>query len=160
MGCSSAYIILFVVLFTFLVDVAAAPISPSAADTERIAERMRAEGLSERDITNRLTSGIPSSDQPSSLLSTAVKAQAFLIPPIYRHSQQEKRDTSGDIPPGSLEAPELLPRSPAPDTTIDAIEEIINSVLSRSRSAERRQLAYEGMEGAVRRPQGSRYWGG
>lgn len=48
MGCSSAYIILFVVLFTFLVDVAAAPISPSAADTERIAERMRAEGLSER----------------------------------------------------------------------------------------------------------------
>lgn len=47
MGCSSAYIILFVVLFTFLADVAAAPISPSAADTERIAERMRAEGLSE-----------------------------------------------------------------------------------------------------------------
>ena len=53
----------------------------------------------------------------------------------------------------------MLPRSPAPDTTIDAIEEIINSVLSRSRSAEHRQLAYEGMEGAVRRPQGSRYWG-
>lgn len=160
MGCSSAYIILFIVLFTFVADVAAAPISPSAADTERIAERMRAEGLSERDITNRLTSGIPSSDQPSSLLSTAVKAQAFLISPIYRHPQQEKRDTSGDIPPGSLEAPEMLPRSPAPDTTIDAIEEIINSVLSRSRSAEHRQLAYEGMEGAVRRPQGSRYWGG
>jgi hypothetical protein len=48
----------------------------------------------------------------------------------------------------------MLPRSPAPDTTIDAIEEVIDSVLSRSRSTENRQLAYEGMEGAVRRPQG------
>ena len=47
MGCSSAYIILIVVLFTFLADVAAVPITPSAADAERIAERMRAEGLSE-----------------------------------------------------------------------------------------------------------------
>lgn len=53
----------------------------------------------------------------------------------------------------------MLPQSSAPGTTLDAIEEIINSVLSRSRSTERRELAYEGMEGAVRRPQGSRHWG-
>jgi hypothetical protein len=47
MGCSSAYITLFIVLFTFLADVVAVPITPSAADAERIVERMRAEGLSE-----------------------------------------------------------------------------------------------------------------
>ena len=54
----------------------------------------------------------------------------------------------------------MLPRSPAPDTTIDAIEEVISSVLGHSGSTEHRQLAYEGMEEAVRRPQGSRHWGG
>lgn len=54
----------------------------------------------------------------------------------------------------------MLPRSPAPDTTIDVIEEIISSVLGHSRSTEHRQLAYEGMEEAVKRPQGSRHWGG
>lgn len=47
MGFPGIYIILLMLFFSFLAEVAAVPITPSAADAERIAERMRAEGLSE-----------------------------------------------------------------------------------------------------------------
>ncbi|KAF2801327.1 uncharacterized protein BDZ99DRAFT_469762 [Mytilinidion resinicola] len=51
-------------LFAFLVNVAAVPITPSAADVERLAEQMRAEGVSEVETT---------------LLSSCLASTSFLL---------------------------------------------------------------------------------
>ena len=72
-------------------------------------------------------------------------------------SRREKRDVSGDIPPGSLDAPEMLPRAAAPDTVVDTIIQAISTILSRG-DAELRKFAYEGKEAEMRRPEGMRHW--
>ncbi|OCK79142.1 hypothetical protein K432DRAFT_426768 [Lepidopterella palustris CBS 459.81] len=151
----------FLFLLPFLaiiVTIAAVPITPSAADVQHITETMRAEGASERDIIVYLTSPNPSPTTiPSSTLALS-KPQSFFTPPFHHRTTIQKRDTSGDISPGSLDAPWMLPRPTNPDTTVGFIEEIIDSLLNRD-SIEGREFAYEGKEDAVWRPSGSRHWG-
>lgn len=62
-------------------------------------------------------------------------------------------DVSGDIPPGSLEAPEILPRAAGPQSVMDSIK----AILWRE-DVERRFSGYEGREMELRRPEGMRHW--
>lgn len=62
---------------------------------------------------------------------------------------------AGDIAPGSLEAPSILPR---PASGKDTVFAKIYAFL-RKDDAERRKLAYEGKELELRRPTGMRHWG-
>ncbi|KAF2497338.1 hypothetical protein BU16DRAFT_505615 [Lophium mytilinum] len=135
----TAISVFLIYLFAFLVNVAAVPITPSAADVERLAERMRAEGVSEVNST---------------LLSSCLASTSFLF--HLRHLQLAFRDTSGDLSPGSLEAPSMLPRSLnlSPSKRVG----IMAGVFTRRRGGTERDFAYEGMEGRVRRPVGMRHW--
>lgn len=73
-------------------------------------------------------------------------------------SDDDKRDPSGDIPPGSLEGPEMLPRAAAPESLAERISETIGSVLKAEDIIERRRFGYEGKELEMRRPRGMRHW--
>jgi hypothetical protein len=64
-----------------------------------------------------------------------------------------ERDRSGDIAPGSLDAPDMLPQAPRPESFIDTIKGIFTG-----ESSESREYAYEGKELEMRRPQGMRHW--
>ncbi|KAF2790015.1 hypothetical protein K505DRAFT_86097 [Melanomma pulvis-pyrius CBS 109.77] len=137
--------------------VTAVPITPSAHELQRLAERMRSEGMAEQDITKHLT--LPASEldvehEPRPLLSyMTTKLHAL----FHTQSDDKKRDASGDIAPGSLEAPQMLPRAAAPDSLSDKISQIVSAILRRG-DAERRKFAYEGKELEMRRPEGMRHW--
>lgn len=72
---------------------------------------------------------------------------------VLRHcpDEEEERDISGDIAPGSLDTPDMLPRS-------SVLEE---SFLARIVALLQRHDAdaYEGKELELRRPTGMRHWG-
>ena len=77
---------------------------------------------------------------------------------MFHHCDEEEEDEeprSGDIAPGSLEAPSMLPR---PANRDDTLYSKIYAML-RSEDAERRNYAYEGKELELRRPTGMRHWG-
>lgn len=79
---------------------------------------------------------------------------------LFHHCTEEEEeddgDLSGDIAPGSLEAPQMLPR-PA---SIDG-ETLSNKIIAllRREDAEQKRFAYEGKELELRRPTGMRHWG-
>jgi hypothetical protein len=72
-------------------------------------------------------------------------------------SSEEKRDLSGDIAPGSLESPQMLPRAAAPETFVDAVAQRFNAVFG-GQDVETRNFGYEGKELELRRPEGMRHW--
>ncbi|ORY15143.1 hypothetical protein BCR34DRAFT_189901 [Clohesyomyces aquaticus] len=139
---------------TIFATASAYPITPSASEHQLRAEQMRFSGISEHEIAEQLALPIPSldDDQPL-LLRLSSKAQSMFRP----DSAFEKRDTSGDIAPGSLEAPQLLPRAAGPETLADSISRIMTVL--RGEDLEKRKFGYEGKELEMRRPEGMRHWG-
>jgi len=69
--------------------------------------------------------------------------------------QDSERDTSGDIAPGSLDVPQILPR-PALSQPANALENLI-ALLWKDDAGN--HFAYEGKELELRRPTGMRHWG-
>lgn len=65
----------------------------------------------------------------------------------------ESHDISGDISPGSPDAPEILPRASEPQSLMESIK----AMLWRE-DVERRSFGYEGRERELRRPEGMRHW--
>ena len=76
---------------------------------------------------------------------------------FHAQTDGEERDVSGDIAPGSLEGPVMLPRAAAPESRTERLIDAINVILRRS-DAEGRRFAYEGKEAEMRRPEGMRHW--
>jgi len=76
---------------------------------------------------------------------------------LHAQTDEEERDASGDIAPGSLESPVMLPRAAAPESRTERLMNTISVILRRS-DAERRRFAYEGKEAEMRRPEGMRHW--
>lgn len=63
-------------------------------------------------------------------------------------------DASGDIAPGSLEAPQMLPRPASKKST--KLDRFITFLL---KDDSEKNSAYEGKELELRRPTGMRHWG-
>lgn len=77
---------------------------------------------------------------------------------LYSRAKLEKHDDSGDIAPGSFEAPQMLPRVAAPESYADTISQAIIAML-KGEDIESRKFGYEGKELELRRPEGIRHWG-
>ncbi|KAF2001609.1 hypothetical protein P154DRAFT_619277 [Amniculicola lignicola CBS 123094] len=142
-------------LLAIVVSVAAIPITPSAPEHQLLAEQMRSEGLSEHDIAERL----------STPLDTALKSGPFFAQIsgrvhslLHSPSDEIKRDVSGDIAPGSLESPQMLPRAAVPDTFTDTVARCL-AAFFRGEEIEKQNFGYEGKELEMRRPEGMRHWG-
>jgi len=86
-----------------------------------------------------------------SLSSFSSRFQSFLW-------KAPEKDTTGDIAPGSVESPEMLPRAAAPESLTDSITATLYSVISGN-DFENRKFGYEGKESEMRRPEGMRHWG-
>jgi hypothetical protein len=160
--------------------VAAVPITPAAPELQLLAEQLRSEGVkevctintdcsvplpnmftcvSQHDITKQLS--LPTTELSDSLeLSTRPflhhvtdKSHGF----FHAQTDEEERDASGDIAPGSLEGPVMLPRAAAPESRTERLMDAISAILRRG-DIERRRFAYEGKEAEMRRPEGMRHW--
>ncbi|KAF2015438.1 hypothetical protein BU24DRAFT_461684 [Aaosphaeria arxii CBS 175.79] len=142
-------------LMAIVASVAAIPITPAAPALQRRAEVMRSEGMAEHDIAEQLS--IP-------LIDNELEHQPFLdhvtsrLYAVFRTpSEEEKRDQSGDIAPGSLESPQMLPRAAAPQSFADTISQKFGAVF-RGQDFSIRDFGYEGKELELRRPTGMRHW--
>ncbi|KAF2270137.1 hypothetical protein CC78DRAFT_599480 [Lojkania enalia] len=143
-------------LLAILAVVSAVPITPSAPEQQRRAERLRYEGVPEREIAEQLSLPMRGADIEGHPFYSHVNDR---FPSFFRSpSELEKRDVSGDIAPGSLEAPQMLPQAAAPESLADTISQAINALL-KGEDYERRNFGYEGKELELRRPKGMRYWG-
>ncbi|KAF2277769.1 uncharacterized protein EI97DRAFT_374080 [Westerdykella ornata] len=131
------------VLLAVAASVTAIPITPAAPKLQHLAEQMRFEGVAEHDIAEQLAlSPETSEDLPGPLLSQL----PFPLRSLFgAKAATAERDLTGDIAPGSLEAPQMLPRAAAPQSFIDRLKAKESS-------------AYEGKESEMRRPWGMRHW--
>ncbi|KAA8617522.1 hypothetical protein PtrV1_09029 [Pyrenophora tritici-repentis] len=135
----------------------AMPISPAAPRFQKRAEQYRLQGLREFEIAERLTNSASSAyvDTWRTRLNNKLHA---LFEPLDTDEQEfsveftidEKGDFSGDLVPGSLEAPQVLPKPPKEGGFWDRL-------CSRFHSAES-SFGYEGKEREMRRPEGMRDW--
>jgi len=140
-----------VAFVALLAAVAAMPISPAAPEYQSLVEELRSEGKSEQDITEQLSTPIDEVESRHPFYSQAI---GKLYSMLHSPSEMRKRDLSGDIAPGTLDAPQMLPRAAAPES----LTETITAVL-RGEDMGRREFGYEGKESEMRRPEGMRHWG-
>jgi hypothetical protein len=70
-------------------------------------------------------------------------------------SKSSTRDHSGDIAPGSMDAPQMLPRAITSDS--ESLLDAIGNMLGVGHRKER-GFGYEGKELEMRRPEGMRHW--
>ncbi|KAJ4298312.1 hypothetical protein N0V90_006212 [Kalmusia sp. IMI 367209] len=135
----------------FIVSVCAVPITPSAPELQRRAEQYRLQGLQEHEIAEKLTLPITTSADESVFSHLSTRMYALLHGCVQA---SHNHDVSGDIAPGSLEAPQMLPRPALLKPT--ALDKIITFL--KKEDAEK-NFAYEGKELELRRPTGMRHWG-
>jgi hypothetical protein len=73
--------------------------------------------------------------------------------PLFRTPlADDESDRSGDIAPGSLEAPQILPKAPIVE------EPTLYESLCALFHGKESSFGYEGKELELRRPQGMRHW--
>ncbi|KAF2678204.1 hypothetical protein K458DRAFT_377260 [Lentithecium fluviatile CBS 122367] len=142
-----------VAALAFVASICAIPITPAAPSLQRRAEQFRLKGLQEYEIAAKLAlpETIPTTE-PEPFLSHFSNKISSLFHHCDEDDDEEPR--AGDIAPGSLEAPSMLPRPANQDDTMyDRIIALLRS------DAERKSYAYEGKELELRRPTGMRHWG-
>lgn len=137
---------IIMVIVAMVAFVSAIPITPSAPRLQRRAEQFRLEGLKEFEIAERLSDP-----------STASEIEPFLFHlrknPLFRTpATEDEHDVSGDIAPGSLDAPQMLPSAPATEEL--SMFERLCALFHRGESS----FGYEGKELELRRPTGMRHW--
>jgi hypothetical protein len=71
------------------------------------------------------------------------------------NADEEEIDDSGDVAPGSMEAPQMLPKASAHGSGV--FQSLCS--LFRGGNAEK-DYGYEGKELELRRPEGMKHWGG
>lgn len=142
----SVILLAFVAMVTF---VCAIPITPSAPRWQRRAEQFRLQGLKEYEIAEKLTTGT----------NTALDTKPFILRLnhnlhnyLHAPSTDDEPDLSGDVAPGSAEAPQILPTAPLPDH-MSVIERLFTAFHRKENG-----YGYEGKESEMRRPIGMVYW--
>ncbi|KAF1828886.1 hypothetical protein BDW02DRAFT_474778, partial [Decorospora gaudefroyi] len=137
------------ILATLTLLVSALPITPSAPHLRKRAEQFRLQGLKEFEIAQRLSTS-PSLSPSTSSWRTRLSTK---MNDLLDSSQQEEEDFSGDIAPGSLDAPQLLPTASSWETDVGVWGRLC-ALFVRAESS----FGYEGKELELRRPQGGRSW--
>ncbi|KAH8719269.1 hypothetical protein GQ44DRAFT_623732 [Phaeosphaeriaceae sp. PMI808] len=137
----------FIVLATLLVFIIAIPITPSAPRLQKRAEQFRLQGLKEFEIAERLSASLEESEDFRSRVNHRFHS-------IF-HSPSKGYDRelfSGDIAPGSLDSPSMLPKA-----SVNEHNSFFRSLCAFFHGSDER-FGYEGKEGEIRRPTGSRRW--
>ncbi|PSN73889.1 hypothetical protein BS50DRAFT_480850 [Corynespora cassiicola Philippines] len=145
---------IFITFIAFLVLAAAIPITPSARELQKRAEQIRLEGISEHEIAERLS--LPETETESAPQSFYTHFTSKLHGLFRRPSKSEGEDESGDIPPGSLDSPTMLPPAAAPQSFTECMAQKLKSILH---GEDTERYGYEGKELELRRPTGMRHWG-
>lgn len=136
----------------FAISVCAVPITPSAPELQRRAEQFRLQGLQEHEIAEKLT--LPTTTSADAL--PIVTRLSTKLHSLFQDCTDDDHDhdVSGDIAPGSLEAPQMLPRpTPVSSSTLDKFIKFLR------KGEDEKNYAYEGKELELRRPTGMRHWG-
>jgi hypothetical protein len=144
----------FVALFAF---VSALPITPSAPQLQKRAEQFRLEGLKEFDIAERLSN--PSTDADSAELEpflTHLNSKMHDLLSNLSFSRDDEDDFSGDVAPGSMESPQMLPKAAARQSLP---ERVYQSLCTLFHGGSSEDYGYEGKELEMRRPEGMKHWG-
>jgi hypothetical protein len=163
----------FVALFAF---VSALPITPSAPQLQKRAEQFRLEGLKEVsqikpmplqtwpwanldqfDIAERLSN--PSTDADSAELEpflTHLNSKMHDLLSNLSFSRDDEDDFSGDVAPGSMESPQMLPKAAARQSLP---ERVYQSLCTLFHGGSSEDYGYEGKELEMRRPEGMKHWG-
>jgi hypothetical protein len=144
----------FVALFAF---VSALPITPSAPRLQKRAEQFRLEGLKEFDIAERLSN--PSPDADSAELEpflTHLNSKMHDLLSNLSFSRDDEDDFSGDVAPGSMESPQMLPKAAARQSLP---ERVYQSLCTLFHGGSSEDYGYEGKELEMRRPEGMKHWG-
>ncbi|KAF1962001.1 hypothetical protein CC80DRAFT_543368 [Byssothecium circinans] len=132
----------------------ATPITPAAPALQRRAEQYRLQGLKEHEIAAKLA--LPETEASVDPQPQTISLSERLSS-IFQHCDDEADDDddhSGDIAPGSLAAPEMLPHAANLDDNM-----IARIIAALKRHDPRKDYAYEGKESELRRPTGMRHWG-
>ncbi|KAF1917257.1 hypothetical protein BDU57DRAFT_444962 [Ampelomyces quisqualis] len=138
----------FIVLATISAFVSAIPITPSAPRLQKRAEQFRLQGLREFEIAERLSASAAESETFRSRINHKFHS-------IF-HTPSADYDFdlfSGDIAPGSLDSPSMLPKESTEHT-----ESFFRSLRGLFHSSGEESFGYEGKEGEMRRPTGMRHW--
>ncbi|KAH7067756.1 hypothetical protein FB567DRAFT_255115 [Paraphoma chrysanthemicola] len=139
---------LLLVLATIVAFATAIPITPSAPRLQKRAEQFRLQGLKEFEIAERLS-------------ASAAETETFRSRVNHRfhsifHTPSAEYDLdlfSGDIAPGSLDSPSMLPKA-----ATDERDSFFKSLCALFHGSDRESFGYEGKEGEMRRPTGMRHW--
>ncbi|KAF2995540.1 hypothetical protein E8E13_002748 [Curvularia kusanoi] len=139
-------------ILALLAFVSAMPITPSAPQLQKRAEQFRLEGLREFEIAERLSSPIIESSETSPFLDRIHNRLSSLLDALS--NSDDEFDVEGDVAPGSMEAPQMLPKAAA-----SAGSSLYRSLCALFHSSGD-DFGYEGKEGELRRPEGMKHWGG
>ncbi|KZM22255.1 uncharacterized protein EKO05_0011352 [Ascochyta rabiei] len=143
---------LLMAVMALLAFVSAMPITPSAPQLQKRAEQFRLEGLREFDIAERLSAPIVESDELEPLMSRVHSKLSALFESLA-NADEEEIDAEGDVAPGSMEAPQMLPKAAAHGSSL------YQSLCALFHGG-KDDYGYEGKELELRRPEGMKHWGG
>ena len=148
---------LLIAIAAFFTFVFALPITPSAPQLQKRAEQFRLEGLKEFDIAERLSNPSPDTDSADlePFLSHLNSKMHNLITKLS-FSRDDEGDFSGDVAPGSMESPQMLPKAAASQSLP---ERFYQSLCSLFHGGSAEGYGYEGKELELRRPEGMKHWG-
>ena len=156
-------------IMAILAFVSAIPITPAAPQLQKRAEQFRLEGLREVhpphtphqhnphtnapqfDIAQRLSAPISDPSDSDPFLSRLNHRLSAMLDSLS--SDEDEIDVEGDIAPGSMEAPQMLPKAAAGGSGL-------YRSLCRLFQGGREEFGYEGKEEELRRPEGMKHWGG
>ncbi|EMD92804.1 hypothetical protein COCC4DRAFT_50883 [Bipolaris maydis ATCC 48331] len=146
---------IFIALAALFALACAVPITPSAPRLQKRAEQYRLQGLAEFQIAERLSSSASSFGVDPWRARLNKKLHALLdAPPTDEEGkitfEEEAEDFSGDIAPGTLEAPSALPKALKEASMYDRL----CAMFHRAESS----FGYEGKELELRRPEGVQNW--
>ncbi|KAJ4346045.1 hypothetical protein N0V95_005778 [Ascochyta clinopodiicola] len=139
-------------VMALLAFVSAMPITPSAPQLQKRAEQFRLEGLREFDIAERLSAPIVESDELEPFM-TRVHSKLSALFESLANADDEEIDAEGDVAPGSMEAPQMLPKAAAHGSSL------YQSLCALFHGG-KEDYGYEGKELELRRPEGMKHWGG
>ncbi|KAL6702518.1 hypothetical protein ACN47E_001582 [Coniothyrium glycines] len=142
---------ILIAFMAVIVFVSAIPITPSAPPLRKRAEQYRLQGLREFEIAQRLSNPDTQSDTSSEPILSLLNNHLRLV----FHAPSTDDDASGDIAPGSLDAPQMLPaKAPEADAADFSFLQSLCELFHRGESS----FGYEGKELEMRRPTGMRHW--
>ncbi|KAH6625675.1 hypothetical protein C7974DRAFT_312307 [Boeremia exigua] len=142
---------ILIAVMALLAFVSAMPITPSAPQLQKRAEQFRLEGLREFDIAERLSAPIVESDETEPIMTRFHNKLSALLESLA--NADEEIDVEGDVAPGSMEAPQMLPKA---TTHASSLYRSLCALFHSSND----DLGYEGKESEMRRPEGMKHWGG